>query len=430
MERDGLAVVPETTMTGLPTVRPSRANAFRALRSPPFRWFFAGQIVSASGSFVQQTAVAWLVLQLTGSATSLGLVLAAGGLPPLLFGPWGGIVADRVDLRRLLIVTQATFAALAGLLWLLAANGHAGVPIVVAITVASGFVSIVDSPARQAFVSDLVPPPDLTSAASLNGVVFNSARVVGPALAGVLIVTIGTTPCFAVNAVSYLAVIAALVAIRPLRSGKRAGRDSGGVRDALAYARGREQLWLPLVMMALVGLLAFNFAVVLPVFAREDFHGSGGTYGLLSTMLSIGSVAGSLGVGLIKHPRRRYLVGTAFAFGLCLAATAAAPSVPIASITLVLTGFAAFSFTTLASTTLQLHSAPAYRGRILALWVFVYIGTTPLGSALTGWISGTAGARAALLVGAAACLVAAGIAARVHTPPDPDAKLTDLAPPR
>jgi MFS family permease len=181
-------------------------------------------------------------------------------------------------------------------------------------------------------------------------------------------------------------------------------------------------------MMALVGLLSFNFSVILPVLADDTFHGSGGTYGLLTTMLSIGSVAGSLAVGLIGHPRRRYLVYTALAFGVCLAATAASPNAAVACVTLLATGAAAFSFVTLASTTLQLHSAPAYRGRIMALWVFVYIGTTPVGSIITGAISSAGGPRAALLTGAAACLAAAGIASRVHTPPHPDAALTDLDP--
>jgi MFS family permease len=180
-------------------------------------------------------------------------------------------------------------------------------------------------------------------------------------------------------------------------------------------------------MMALVGLLAFNFAVILPVLASRTFHGSGGTYGLLSTMLSAGSIAGSLGVGLVSHPRRQLLVFSAVAFGACLAATAGAPNIPLVCVALVVTGAAAFSFVTLASTTLQLHSSPAYRGRIMALWVFVYIGTTPIGSILTGWIAAVGGPRAALLVGAGACLIAAGIAARVHTPPNPDATLTDLA---
>jgi MFS family permease len=179
-------------------------------------------------------------------------------------------------------------------------------------------------------------------------------------------------------------------------------------------------------MMGLVGLLAFNFAVVLPVLAKKTFHGSGGTYGLLSTMLSLGSIVGSLGVGLIQHPRRPYLVATSAAFGVSLTATALASSVPLACAALVLTGAAGFSFVTLCSTTLQLHSSAAYRGRVMALWVFVYLGTTPIGSILSGWIISAGGPRLALLVGAGSCLVAAGIAARVHTPPDPDAALTDL----
>jgi len=401
-------------------------GTFRALRNRPFRLYFAGQIASASGTFLQQTAIGWLVFRITGNAAALGLVLAAGGIPSLLLGPWGGSLADRTDLRRLLIYTQLAYGILAALLWGLAVAGDASVPAIVAISVAGGFVQIADSPARQAFVGSLVPPRDLSSAVSLNGVVMNSARVVGPAVAGALIVTVGTTPCFGVNALSYLAVIAALLAIRPLSPGKPRNAP-GGVREGLQYAAGREQLWLPLAMMALIGLLAFNFAVILPVLASDTFHGSGGTYGLLSTMLSVGSVAGSLGVGLIRHPRRQYLMAAALAFGAFLAVTAFSPNVATACVPLLLTGAAAFSLVTLCSTTLQLHSAPEYRGRIMALWVFVYIGTTPIGSIITGAILSVGGTRAGLLTGAGACLVAAGIAARVQTPPHPDAALTDLA---
>jgi predicted MFS family arabinose efflux permease len=445
VDRDGLRVVPEavpgvaqdsaqpaeqgaltepTAADQAQTVR--RRRAFRALRSRPFRLYFAGQVASASGTFVQQTALGWLVLRLTGSAAQLGLVLAVGGVPSLLFGPWGGTIADRVSLRGLLIGTQTAYGALAGLLWALAAAGKASVPAIVAISVAGGVVQIIDSPARQAFVGSLVTPEDLSSAVSLNGVVMNSARVVGPALAGALIVTIGTTPCFAVNALSYLAVIAALVMLRPLRPGARR-QAAGGVREGLRYAAGRQQLWLPLVMMALVGLLAFNFPVILPVLASRTFHGNGGTYGLLTTMLSVGSVAGSLGVGLIRHPRRPYLVIAALAFGVFLAATAGAPDVAVACLALLATGWAAFSFVTLCSTALQLHSSPGYRGRIMALWVYVYLGTSPVGSIITGAITSAGGPRAALLTGAAACLAAAAIASRVRTPPHADAALTDLA---
>ena len=368
-------------------------SSFRALRSRPFRLYFGGQVVSASGSFLQQTAIGWLVLELTGSPSDLGLVLAAGGIPSLLFGPWGGAVADRVDLRKLLVVTQTLYCLLAVLLWALALAGAASVATLVAIGVAGGVVQIADSPARQALVSRLVPPDDLASAVSLNGVVVNSARVVGPALAGVLIVTVGTTICFGLNALSYLAVIAALLVIRPLKAGGPAPAGRRGVKEGLEYAAGRQQLWLPLLMMAVVGLLAFNFSVVLPVFAKDTFHGTGGTFGLLTTMLSVGAIVGSLAVGLIHHPRRQYLLVAALGFGVTSAATAAAPNVAVACGTLLVLGAAAFCFVTLCSTTLQLHSSSAFRGRIMALWVFVYLGTTPIGSILTGWIISVGGAR-------------------------------------
>jgi MFS family permease len=429
MDRDALVAMPEAgPVPGTETATASKAgSSFRALRSRPFRLYFGGQVVSASGTFLQQTAIGWLVLELTGSASDLGLVLAAGGVPALVFGPWGGAVADRVDLRKLLIVTQTLYCLLAALLWALAVAGAANVEALVAIGVAGGVVQIADSPARQALVSRLVPPDDLASAVSLNGVVVNSARVVGPALAGVLIVTVGTKVCFGLNAVSYLAVIAALIVIRPREAGGAAPPGRRGVKEGLRYAAGRQQLWLPLLMMSVVGLLAFNFAVILPVLAKDTFHGTGGTYGLLTTMLSIGAIVGSLAVGLVHHPRRQYLLFGALGFGATLAATAAAPDVLVACVTLLVVGATAFCFVTLCSTTLQLHSSSAYRGRIMALWVFVYLGTTPIGSILTGWIISAGGPRVALLVGSGACLVAAMLAAFVHTPPNPDAPLTDLA---
>src|SRR5271163_1984854 len=305
MDRDALAAMPEAgPLPGSDVATRAKAgSSFRALRFHPFRLYFGGQVVSASGSFLQQTAIGWLVLERTGSPGDLGLVLAAGGIPSLLLGPWGGVVADRVDLRKLLIATQSLYCLLAALLWALAAAGQARVPALVVIGVAGGVVQIADSPARQAFVSRLVSPEDLSSAVSLNGVVVNSARVVGPALAGVLIVTVGTTVCFGLNALSYLAVIAALVLIRPLRSRGSTPPGRQGVKEGLRYAAGRQQLWLPLVMMSVVGLLAFNFAVILPVFAKDTFHGTGGTYGLLTTMLSIGAVLGFLAVGLVHHPK-------------------------------------------------------------------------------------------------------------------------------
>jgi MFS family permease len=409
----------ENARRPLPVPAGTKAGALRALRTPAYRLYFLGQVASVSGTFLQVTAIGWLVLQLTGSATDLGLVLAASSLPTLVLGVWGGSLVDRLDLRRLLIATQTAFGLLAAVLWVFAAKGTVSVGLLVMIGVAGGLVSVVDSPARQTIAGMLVSPADLASAVSLNGVLVNSARVVGPAIAGVLIATVGTTPCFAVNAVSYVAVVAALVAIRSVRQDRRR-HDSGGVRQGLRYARSMPQLWLPLSMMALVGLLAFNFGVLLPVVAQRQLGGGGATYGLISAVLSVGSVVGSLGAGVVGHPRRVYLVGAAVAFGIGLAATAATSSVPVACVTLTLTGAAAFLFVTMSSTTLQLHSTPEYRGRIMALFGLVYLGTTPIGSPLTGWIISTAGTRVALLIAAAACLVAGGGAWLVRTPPGPE----------
>jgi MFS family permease len=420
MERDALAVVPEAApVVGRP---PRSGGAFRALRVAAFRRYFAGQVVSASGTFVQQTALAWAVLNMTGSASKLGLVLASGGVPYLLFGPLGGRLVDRVDNRRLLLATQACYGLLAVVLWLVASAGRLSVPLIVSLSVAGGFVQIADSPARLAFVGQLVPAPDLASAVSLNGVIMNSSRVIGPAVAGLLIVEVGTTPCFAVNAVSYALVLLALATIHPSVPA-RSGPARGGVGEALSYVRGHQQLYLPLAMMALVGLVAFNFNVALPLLAKDTYHDGGGTYGLLSVLLSIGSVAGSLAVGMIGHPRRRYLLGSSLAFGACLTLAAAAPNVTTGGIALLLTGFSGYLLVTMASTALQLHADPAYRGRVMALWVFVYLGTTPVGNILAGWLSAAEGPRAVLLAGAVSCLAAAGLAARVHTPPDVDAEL-------
>ena len=353
------------------------------------------------------------------------MVLPSGSLPALLLGPWGGAFADRFDLRRLLLVTQVAFAVFAGALWFAVFTGAASIAFIVCLNVASGLVSVVDGPARQAFVGQLVPAADLASAVSLNGVIMNGAKVIGPAIAGILIATVGTTPCFAVNALSYLAVIAALLTIAS-PSGPQRVRPSGGVREGLRYVRGRHQLWLPLAMMAVIGLFSFNFTVVLPVFTENDLGATGGAYGLLTAALSVGSVIGSLLVGRIAHPKRIYLAVASLIFGVAMVVTAMTTTVVAAAVALALTGVAAFVFVTLTSTTLQLHSSPPYRARIMALFGFFYLGTTPLGSIAVGWICQDGGGRAALVVGAIACLVAAGLAFRVHTPPHPDDQLDDL----
>jgi MFS family permease len=396
---------------------PSGSAVWTALRYRNYRWYFAGQVASVSGTFLQTTALGWVALQTTGSAAMLGLVIAAGSLPTLLIGPWGGVIVDRFDLKRLLIVTQISFGILAGVLWAISAAGPIPVGWLLALQLATGLVSVADVPARQSFVSVLVPRSALTSAISLNGVLMNSGRVVGPAVAGALIATVGATPCFAVNAVSYAAVVIALLAIKP-RAG-RATNSGGGVWAGVKYARGIAQLRIPLLMMAIVGLLAFNFPVVLPALTQERFGNAGGIYGLLSALLSVGSVVGSLLVGLLPHPRRIWLATAAAGFAVGLGLTAVAPTVFWAGAALTFTGVAAFAFVTLCSTSLQVHVAPQYRGRVMALFGFVYMGTTPIGATLSGWVIGLGGAATALWMGAAACAIAAAGAWLVRTPPTP-----------
>jgi MFS family permease len=228
MDRDSLNVVPEAAAE--PVGPPRAAGPMRALRVGPFRRYFLGQVISASGTFVQQTALGWAVLNMTGSASTLGLVLAAGGIPYLLFGPFGGTLADRFDNRRLLLITQTCYGLLALALWLPALVGGLSIPLIVSVSLVGGFVQIADSPARLAFVGQLVPVADLASAISLNGVIMNSSRVIGPAVAGVLIVEVGTTPCFALNAISYAVVVVALATIHPSSPVRRARRAAGSVR--------------------------------------------------------------------------------------------------------------------------------------------------------------------------------------------------------
>jgi len=398
----------------------SLSEAFQALAYAPFRRYFVGQSISASGTFVQQTAIGWAVLTLTGSATSLGAALAAGGVPFLLLGPLGGNLADHYDNRRLLLITQSSYGLLAGALWVAALAGLLSVPLIVAINLAGGFVQVVDSPTRQAFVGQLVPSVALGSAVSLNGALINSSRVVGPALAGILIVTTGTTACFAINAITYAVPVAVLALMEHTHADAARGTTRSGVRDAVRYVSRHQQLYLPLTMIAIVGVCAFNFNVILPTLASDVYDAGGGTYGLLATALSIGSVAGSLIAGALGHPRRQRLVAAALAFAGALALVALAPTVPIACAALVLAGLSGFVLVTTASTSLQVHAATAYRGRVMALWAFLYVGTAPVGNLAAGWLSERCGPRSPLVIGAVSCLVAAALAARVETPPHVD----------
>ena len=396
------------------TVAAAARRMFSSLRVRNYRLYFAGQLVSLSGTWMQSVAQAWLVLDLTGSGTALGLVLALQFLPVLIFGPLGGVLADRFDKRRLLLVTQVAAALLATTLGLLVLFHLVRLWMVYALASALGFVNLVDNPTRQTFLGEMVGLDDLTNAVSLNSVLVNLARVIGPALAGGLIVTVGIAPCFLINAASYLAAIAALAAMRvehlqrlPLQPRRR-----GQLRAGLRYVRSTPALLIPLLMMAVVGTLAYEFQVILPLLARFTFGGDAGTYGAMTALMGGGAVVGGLLTAAAGRRAPTALARMAVLFGTVQMGVAVAPTLEIALAALVLLGAASISFLALGNATLQLASAPEMRGRVMALWAVAFLGSTPLGGPAIGWIGEHIGPRYGLGLGGVATLLCGLLAYR------------------
>jgi MFS family permease len=361
---------------------------------------------------MQIVAEIWLVLQLGGSGMAVGLATASQFAPILLFGAYGGLLADRFDKRRLLMATQAVMALPALALFTLAVTGVVEVWMVVALAFLRGSVNAVDNPTRQSFVIEMVGSERVVNAVSLNSVIVHCARMAGPAVAGLLIATAGVEPCFVLNAVSFAAMIAALVSMSPteLHAAPPVPREPGALRAGLRYVARTPALAVPLAMMALVGTLSFNFQVLLPLLARFTFDGGPQTYALLVTSMGVGSVAGALVAGSRGRVSRRLLIGASAAFGAATALAAAAPTLPLVAAALVLTGAASVTFAAGVNSTLQLAVEPAMRGRVMALYSVVFLGSTPIGAPIAGALAETAGPRAGLLLGAAAALGAAAIA--------------------
>ncbi len=387
-------------------------RSFDSLGVPNYRRYFVGQLVSLSGNWMQTVAAVWLVLSLTGSGVAVGLTTALQFLPMLLFGAWGGLLADRFAKRRLLIVTQVLMAIPALGLFAVSAGGVAAPWMVYLAVAAMGLVNAVDNPTRQSFVIEMVGADRVVNAVSLNSVVVQSARIVGPAIAGVLIALLGVAPCFAVNVLSFAAMIAALASMDPaqLRAAPRSGREAGAIRAGLRYVRATPELAVPLALMALVGTFGFNFQVVLPMLARFSFDGGAGAYAALVSAMGVGSVAGALITGSHGHTGPRLIAGAALAFGGFALLAAIAPGLVVEAAALTLLGGAAVTFAATINSSLQLAVDPEMRGRVMALYSVVFLGSTPIGGPLTGWLSQTYDPRAALLLAAASGLTAAYLA--------------------
>ena len=390
-------------------------RTFSSLSVRNYRLYFFGQIVSMSGTWIQSVAQMWLVYELTGSGVALGVVTALQFTPVLVAGMWGGIVADRFDKRKILIATQAAAALLAALLGTLTALGMIELWMIYVLAFALGCVSVIEVPTRQSFVVEMVGEDQLSNAVGLNSTVFTSARVIGPAIAGLLIAGVGIAWCFLINAVSFAAVIVSITKMDPaaLHRGEPVERAKGQLREGLRYVWNTPILRSSLLMMAIIGTISFNFRILLPVMAEKEFGGGAGTFGLLSALMGVGTVLGALFAASRSHPTRKTLIYSAIAYGVLIVIAGLAPTLTLEMIALVPMGAAGIAFVVTANSTLQLNAKESMRGRVMALYSVVFLGSTPIGSPIVGWIGETFGVRAGFFISGIACLLAAAYAVDV-----------------
>lgn len=386
-------------------------RTFQSLRVRNYRLYFTAQLISNSGTWMDRVAQAWLVLHLTGSGFDLGLVTGLQFLPMLLFGPWGGLVADRMNKRRLLYFTQAGGGLIALALGILVETHAIRLWQVFLLAFLLGVTNLFDNPARQTFVFEMVGKEDLPNAVSLNSVVMNASRVLGPAVGGVVITVVGLGVCFLANAASFLAVLVALALMRTseLHTIEPVVRAKGQLRDGFRYVWRTPSLRNTLIAMAVIGIFAYNFQVTLALLSTVTFHGGAGSYAVLTSCMGVGAIAGGLTVAHRGRPTPRLLQGVALTFGALLAVVAVAPSLAVAAVVIVFMGAASIAFIATANAELQLQAEPAMRGRVMALYSMAFLGSTPIGGPLIGAISEWTNPRVSMAVGAIATLLSAGI---------------------
>lgn len=387
---------------------------FRSLRVRNYRLFATGQAVSLSGTWAQRVAQDWLVLEITDNdPVALGVVTALQFLPVLLLGLYGGVLADRHDKRRLLVLAQAAMGVLALALAGLDLSGHVQLWHVYALAVGLGAASALDTPTRQAFVSEMVGPEDLPNAVSLNSATFNASRIVGPALAGVAIALWGTGWVFLANALSYGAVVSGLLMMRTseLVAPTRQPAQKGQVREGLRYVLARRELVVPIGLVFMVGTFGLNFQITLALVAKQVFQTGASSFGLLTSAFAFGSLLGALASARRNGPPTPdRMLTAALLFGLLEVVVGLAPTFPTMMLLLVPTGMAVLTFTTTTNALVQLGCEPAVRGRVMALYVLVFLGGTPVGAPLVGVVADAFGPRTPLLVGGAVCAVSAVVA--------------------
>jgi MFS family permease len=368
---------------------------------------------------MQRVAQDWLVLDLShNSGTALGITTGLQFLPLLLFGLWGGVIADRYSKRRVLMLTQLAMALLAVILGILAITGTAQLWHVYALAFGLGLATVVDNPTRQTFVVEMVGKDDLPNAIALNAASFNAARVLGPAVAGFLIAAIGTGPVFLVNAASFAAVLAGLGVMREreLNPADVVPRAKGQLREGLRYVRGRRDLIMVLALVGCIATFGMNFQITTALVAKEVFHSGASSFGLASTMLAVGALTGALLAARRMRPNRALLVWAAILFGVLEIFTGLMPTYALFLVLLVPTGIALMTFTTAANATMQLSVAPELRGRVMGIYMLVFLGTNPFGAPLIGWLAEVLGPRSTIVLGGLVSAVTPVIVALVMLP--------------
>jgi MFS family permease len=387
---------------------------FRSLRVANYRLWFAGALVSNTGAWMQRTAQDWIVLtELTDrDAAALGVTMALQFGPLLLLMPVAGLMADRFDRRRILMWTQGVQCVLALGLGALVISGHVQLWHVYGFALALGICTAIDTPARQAFVSELVTDRDISNAVALNSTSFQSARLIGPAVAGVLIAWIGSGPVFIVNGISFVGVILSLALIRTsqLVATPRLGKAKGQIRDGLRYVRSRKDILVVLVMVFLVGTFGFNFPIFIATMSTVEFGKGSAEFGLLSSIMAAGAVAGSLLAARRERVRFIVVVVASGAFGVACAIAALSPSYLFFAVVLVLVGIVSLTMMNTANAYVQTTTEPQLRGRVMALYMAIFAGGTPIGAPVVGLVANAWGPRWSLAIGAASGILAALVA--------------------
>ncbi|WP_235503741.1 MFS transporter [Curtobacterium sp. S6] len=380
---------------------------------PNYRWWFIGALISNVGTWMQRIAQDWLVFNDLSheDSTAMGIVMALQFLPQLVLAPYAGLIADRADRRKVLYVTQGSMAVLAGLLGALVLSGAAQLWHVYVFALLLGVVTAIDSPVRQTFVSNLVSDRDLPNAVALNSMSFNSARMVGPAIAGILVAAMGSGPVFLINTVTFLAMIGAIAVINTsrLRPMPRVSKAGSRMRDGLTYVKSRPDILVVMVGAFLVGTFGMNSAINIAAMATSEFGYGANQFGFLSSTMAIGSVAGTLMAAKRERPRLRFIFGASGAFGLSCLAAALSPNVVVFAVILVPMGLAALTFITSANAYVQVSTEPQMRGRVMSIYMAVFMGGTPIGAPIVGVINDVMGARWGLGVAVVAGIVTAGL---------------------